>query len=125
MVVHGNDGLDEVTTTDKTFISEFNGKEVFSYEMSPEELLIGMAKPADLKGGSLEDNVRICEAVLNGEEGPKRDIVVLNAAYALYIAGKSKSVPQGMDVAIEMIDSGEANKKLQELKAFTQKCCTR
>lgn len=121
LVVHGNDGLDEITTTEKTFISEYDGNEVISYDISPDELWMGYAKPHDLEGGDLHTNVRIFEDILNGKEGPKRDIVLINAAYALYIAEKVKSISQGMDVAIETIDSGNALKKLEELKSFTQK----
>jgi len=121
LVVHGNDGLDEITTTDKSFISEYNGKEIITYDISPDELWISRANPKDLLGGELNDNVRICNDILNGKEGPKRDIVLVNAAYALYIAEHVMSISQGLDVAKETIDSGKALKKLEELKTFTQK----
>ena len=121
LVVHGSDGLDEITTTDKTFISEYNGDEVISYDISPDELGISIAKPRDLEGGDLDTNVRICEDILGGKSGPKRDIVLLNAAYALYVAGKVSDISQGMDMAKATIDSGKAFDKLNELKHFTQK----
>ena len=121
LVVHGSDGLDEITTTGKTFISEYDGNEVIAYDISPDELGIPVAKPHDLNGGDLDTNKRICQDILAGEAGPKRDIVVLNAAYALYIAEKVKDVSQGMDLAKATIDSGKARDKLNELKRFTQK----
>ena len=121
IVVHGSDGLDEVTTTGKTFITEYNGKEVFSYDILPDELWMAQADPSDLRGGNLETNVGIFKDILDGEEGPKRDIVLLNTAYALYIAEHVTSISQGLDVAKETIDSGQARAKLEELKSFTQK----
>lgn len=116
LVVHGADGLDEVTTTAKTFISEFSkGEDVISYDISPEELGISLAKESDLSGGDLDENVRIVHSILKGEEGPKRDIVVLNAAYALYAADVVHSIPEGVTLAAETIDSGRAREKLEEL----------
>jgi len=120
LVVHGSDGLDEITTTDKTFISEYDGKEVISYDISPDELGISIAKPHDLEGGALDMNVRIFEDILGGKTGPKRDIVLLNAAYAFYVAQKVSDISQGMDMAKATIDSGKALDKLNELKHFTQ-----
>lgn len=121
IVVHGADGLDEITTTGKTFISEYDGREIISYDISPDELWIGTANPNDLKGGDLKTNVGICTDILNGDGGAKRDIVLVNAAYALYIAEHVTSISHGLDIAMETIDSGRARKKLEELKTFTQK----
>jgi len=120
LVVHGSDGLDEITTTDKTFISEYNGSEIISYDISPDELGFNCAKPHDLEGGDLHTNVHICEDILGGKGGPKRDIVLLNAAYALYVAEKVGNISEGLDLARETIDSGKALIKLEELKSFTQ-----
>ena len=121
MVVHGNDGLDEITTTDKTFIAEYNGEEIISYDIDPLELGIKKAKPQDLLGGKLEENVKIFETILDGERGPKRDIVMLNAAYGLYIAQKAVSISQGLELAKDSIDTGKARKKLEDLKNFTNR----
>ncbi len=121
LVVHGADGLDEITTTGKTFLAEYNGDEVISYDITPEELDLPKASPHDLLGGDLEENVRILKAILTGEPGPKRDIVLLNAAYALYIAEKAKTIPEGLDLAKESIDSGKASMKLQQLIEFTNR----
>ena len=122
LVVHGSDGLDEITTTGPTFISEFTGQKIISYEISPEELGIPRAHPKDLTGGDLQKNLQIFVDVVDGfEKGPKRDIVVFNAAYALYIVEKVKDISEGIKLARESIESGKARKKLEELKEFTNK----
>jgi len=120
LVVHGSDGLDEITTTGKTFISEFNGKEVISYDIDPEELGIQRADPKDLQGGDIEDNAKIMNSILDGEQGPKRDIVVLNAAYALYVLEKVDDIMKGIEMAQKAIDMGKARQKLGELVSFTK-----
>ena len=109
LVVHGSDGLDEITTTGKTFVSEFNGKEVVSYDIDPQELRIPLAKVHDLLGGDLAANVKIVNQVMDGLHGPHRDIVVLNAAYALYTAEKVKAITQGIREAEMSIDTGAAH----------------
>jgi anthranilate phosphoribosyltransferase len=121
LVVHGGDGLDEITTTANTYISEFNGKEVVSYDISPEELGFPLAEEADLVGGDLCLNVDIARSILDGERGPKRDIVVLNAAYALYVFGKVDNISDGIEVAQGAIDTGKAFEKLEQLKEFTNR----
>lgn len=119
LVVHGSDGLDEITTTGITFISEYNGEEVITYDIDPGELGMKLAKPADLKGGDLEENIKIVTSILNGEKGPKRDIVLINSAYALYISDKIRNIEEGMEMAKDSIDSGKAKQKLNALKEFT------
>ncbi|MBF0384696.1 MAG: anthranilate phosphoribosyltransferase [Candidatus Omnitrophica bacterium] len=121
MVVHGSDGLDEITTTGKTFIAEYNGEEVISYDITPDELGFDFAKPADLLGGDIEENLKIFKSILSGTPGPKRDIVLINAAYALYIAEKAKTLNEGLEMAKESIDSGKAAMKLQQLIEFTNR----
>ncbi len=121
LVVHGCDGLDEITTTDKTFISEYNGKEIISYDISPEELGLKRVQPEDLEGGDLNVNIQIVVDILDGKLGAKRDVVVLNSAYALYIAEKVEKISDGIIMAQESIDSGKARAKLEELKKFTNK----
>jgi len=119
LVVHGIDGLDEITTTARTSASEFNGKEVVNYTISPEKYDIPYASLEDIVGGELDVNTQIALDILNGGQGPKRDIVVLNAGHALYIGDLAKSVEQGIEMAIESIDSGKALKKLELLKGYT------
>ncbi len=119
LVVHGNDGLDEITTTDKTFVSEFDGQDIISYDIDPEELGFPRARMEDLRGADAAHNAGLVRAVLGGETGARRDIVLLNAAYALYTAGTVENLKQGMNMAQHAIDSGRSLKKLQELKEFT------
>lgn len=121
LVVHGNDGLDEITTTERTFVSEFNGKDVVSYDIDPEELGIARASHADLTVANIQENVRAAQDVLNGVKGPKRDIVVINAAYALYTVEKVKTIAEGITAAQESLDSGRALAKLEELKEFSNR----
>jgi anthranilate phosphoribosyltransferase len=121
LVVHGNDGLDEITITDKTFVSEFNGVEVVSYDIDPEELGIARANPDVLLVDNIKDNVRIAMEILTGESGHRRDIVLINAAYALYTAEKVKTIKDGLDMAKESIDAGRAMAKLEQLKEFSNR----
>jgi len=119
LVVHGSDGLDEVTTTGKTFVSEWDGVKITSYDIMPEEVGISLARESDLKGGDLDRNSHIAEDVLVGKRGPHRDIVVLNAACALYIAETAASIADGIKLAVQSIDSGKAMDKLTALRKFT------
>ena len=121
LVVHGSDGLDEVTITGKTFVSEFNGHEIISYDIEPAELGFRLGDEVDLKGGELSTNMAIARDILQGGKGVKRDIVVLNAAYALYCAEKVSDILEGVKLAEHSLDRGKAFEKLEELKAFTQK----
>jgi anthranilate phosphoribosyltransferase len=121
LVVHGQDGLDEITTADTTYVGEFNGHDVATYHIDPEEFGIARAKHQDLKSDDIKDNVAIALDILNGKLGPKRDIVVVNAAYALYTVGKVKTIAEGMALAQVSIDSGKALEKLNQLKEFTSR----
>jgi len=121
LVVHGEDGLDEVTTTAKTQISELKGAQVKTYKIDPQDFGIKKAGPSDLTGGDASYNAKITYAVLKGEEGPQRDIVLLNAGCAIYAVNRAASIKEGVVMASESIDSGKALKKLELLKAFTNK----
>ena len=121
LVVHGNDGLDEVTTTDKTFIAEFNGKEIISYDIDAQELGIARANIEDLNGGDKIQNAKIIEDILEGQQGPRRDIVLINSAYGLYTAGAVENITQGIKMAEHAIDSKRALNKLNELKESTNR----
>ena len=120
LVVHGADGLDEITLTDKTFVCFYDGSQILSYDIMPEELGLVRCQPEDLEGGDVEQNARIAREILDGQPGPKRDVVVLNAAYALYTAEKTESLNEALAMARDSIDSGAAKRKLEALKAFTQ-----
>ncbi len=119
MVVFGSDGLDEITTTGITYVSEFNGKEIISYDINPEELDIPMAKPDALKGGDLKKNTQIALDILKGKKSAARDIVVLNAGCGLYAAEAAQNIAEGIAKAKQSIDSGRALEKLEALKEFT------
>jgi anthranilate phosphoribosyltransferase len=120
LVVHG-DGLDEITTTGRTKISEVNNGEISTYEIDPEDLGLPLVNREALAGGSVERNVEITRAVLAGEPGPARDIVMVNASAALVAAEKAADLRAGIELAAESLDSGRAAKKLTELIAFTNK----
>jgi anthranilate phosphoribosyltransferase len=114
-VVHGSDGLDEITTTGPSRVAEGQGGKVGAYQLDPGEVGIRRARPADLKGGDAAENARITQKILEGEKGPQRDIVLLNAAPAFVAAGKAGNIKQGIAVAAEAIDSGAAAEKLARL----------
>ncbi len=118
-VVHGSDGLDEITTTGTTYVSELKGGAVTSFEVTPEDAGLSRADPDDLKGGDAETNAKAVTAMLAGEAGPYRDIVVLNAAAALVIAGKADDLKAGAGQAAEAIDSGRAKETLARLVAIS------
>jgi len=120
-VVHGTDGLDELTNTDKTQISELKDGKVTTYFISPEDLGFERAKKDDLVGGNADDNVKITNEILNGQKGPKRDIVLINAAAALVAGGKAKDFREGVESASQAIDSGAARKKLDEIREVSNK----
>jgi anthranilate phosphoribosyltransferase len=126
LVVHGADGLDEVTTTDKTFVSEANKGILRDYEISPEEFGLPQAKANDLTGGSIQENLKIVQDVLGGKKGRARDIILLNAGAAIYAADKTKAISirdgirEGMELARESIDGGKALHKLELLKEYSQ-----
>jgi len=115
LVVHGEDGLDEATTTAATFVAELKAGKVETYTINPGDFSIDMAKPDDLKGEDASCNAKIALSILGGEKGPKRDIVILNSALAIYAANAAGSIEEGVKKAQESIDSGAAKKKLELL----------
>jgi anthranilate phosphoribosyltransferase len=121
IVVHSADGLDEISTANKTFIGELNGEDIRMYEISPEEFNLARASLEQYQGGNKEENARILLAVLQGEKGPKRDIVLLNAAFALYVAEAVKSPAEGLGLAANLIDEGKALAVLERLREFTNR----
>lgn len=118
-VVHGADGLDEISNTGESKISEVREAKVYTYTVKPEDFGIQRAKIADLQGGSKEENARIIKNILAGEISPKRDIVLLNASAAIMAAGKAKDFGNGVEVARKSIDSGTALSKLEDLVRFS------
>jgi anthranilate phosphoribosyltransferase len=114
MVVHGAGGLDEASTFGPTYVGEIYCGEVRQYTLTPGDLSIEKASAADLGGGDAKMNAETVLKILNGMKGPKRDIVLLNAACGIYVGGKASSLREAMAVAAESIDSGAAYKKLME-----------
>jgi anthranilate phosphoribosyltransferase len=116
-VVHGSDGLDELTTTGPSFVAELLNGKVKSFEVTPEHAGLPYASQADLKGGDPATNALALNAVMDGQNGAYRDIVVFNSAAALLIAGKAKDLKDGAAQAGDAIDSGLARRVLQKLIA--------
>jgi len=116
MVVHGMDGLDEITITGPTRVTELKGGRIGTYEIHPEEFGFSLAHPNDLKGGEAQENARLCMAILGGEQGPRRNICLLNAGAAIYVADLADDLAQGIRKAQESIDSGAAMAKLEALR---------
>ena len=119
MVVHGS-GLDEITVTGETTVTELDGSRIQEYTLSPEMFGFARAAPADILGGSPEENARIISAVFAGELGPARDIVLLNAGAAIYVGGRAATLAEGIRRAAESIDSGKAKGKLDALISATR-----
>lgn len=116
MVVHGMDGLDEITTTDATQVSELKGDgSVVTYRVEPSQWGVARAVPGDLDGGDIGQNVAITRDILGGKTGPGRDIVVINAGAALYVADVAPDIRTGMVLAARAIDSGEAKRRMEHL----------
>ncbi|MCR4418990.1 MAG: anthranilate phosphoribosyltransferase [Clostridia bacterium] len=120
LVVHGSDGLDEVTVTGSTLVAEWKEGRVTSYVFDPADLGIPYARPSDLAGGDARTNAALIRAVLEGEHGPRRRAVVLNAAFALVAAERAGDFREGMALAEAAIDSGRAREKLEELVGFSR-----
>lgn len=119
MVVHGHDGLDEISVCAPTRISELKDGLVKTFDLSPEQFFGRLAEAKALAGGDSTTNAAITREILEGAGGDKRNVVVLNAAAALICAGKAAGFPEGIDLAKESIDSGAARNKLDSLVAFT------
>jgi anthranilate phosphoribosyltransferase len=115
-VVHGRDGLDEITTTGPTDAWEIRGTKVEHRILEPDDFAVEQASPADLKGGNRQTNLEIANAVLGGAAGPQRDIVLVNAAAALVAAGKVPTFLEGMALGVVSIDSGVARAKVESLR---------
>jgi anthranilate phosphoribosyltransferase len=117
MVVHGGDGLDELTTTTTSTVHELRAGQVSTAEIDPSELGLERADAADLVGGSAEDNAAATKAVLGGVPGPQRDIVVLNAAAGFVVADRVHDLAGGVRLAQEVVDDGRAEAKLAQVVA--------
>jgi anthranilate phosphoribosyltransferase len=119
-VVHGSDGLDEVTTTGSTVAFHVRGGRFDREVLEPEDFGVETATSEDLKGGDKKINYEIAQEILHGGKGPKRDAVLVNAALALHAAGRVHSLVDGVMMAAKSIDDGSARRKLKELSEFTR-----
>lgn len=119
MVVHGS-GLDEITLTGETRISELKEGSVRTYTITPEDLGFKPVSLDDIRGGDASENTAITMAILQGEKGPKRDMVLANAGAVVYVSGLAGTLEDGMRLAEESIDSGKALRVVEDLKALTR-----
>ncbi|MBN2110720.1 MAG: anthranilate phosphoribosyltransferase [Methanosarcinaceae archaeon] len=121
MAVNG-DGMDEISNVSETYVAELRNGKVSTYTLTPEELGIQRAAATDIMGGTPRENAQDIIRILKGEKGPKRDIVVMNSAAALYVAGKADSIKEAVPMAEELIDSGKAMEKLLEFSDDPKVC---
>lgn len=119
-VVHGHDGLDEISVCAPTRVSELNDGIMRTYDINPEQFFGETSRSDDLIGGSPQENAVITKSILNGEKGPKRNIILINSSAALVAAGKASDLREGIALAENSIDSGAAISKLYSLIRFTQ-----
>jgi anthranilate phosphoribosyltransferase len=120
-VVHGADGLDEISNTGESSVSEVREGMVRSFKLRPEDFGLARATVAELKGGDREQNAEIVRAILGGEPGPKRDIVLMNAAAALVAGGRAREFKEAVEIAARSIDTGAARGKLDALVTLSQR----
>ena len=118
-VVHGADGLDELTTTGATYVASLEDGKVTMFEVNPEDAGLPRAKPEDLKGGDASFNAQALRELLACAPGPFRDVVIYTAAAALIVADKASDLKQGADIAARAIDSGAANTALDKMVEIT------
>ncbi|WP_262695123.1 anthranilate phosphoribosyltransferase [Kordiimonas aquimaris] len=119
-VVHGSDGLDEITTTGTTYVAELKDNIITEFEVDPEDIGINLVKPECIRGGDAQYNALAIESMMNGEKSAFRDIVSLNAAASLIVGGKIDSLQAGIDKACELIDSGAAKATMVRWARYTQ-----
>lgn len=120
-VVHGSDGLDEITGTGPTTVAELRDAQVRTFEITPEDVGLPRCRPEDLRGGPPESNAKALIAVLESERSPYRDVAVLNAAAALVAADRAGDLKEGIALAGRSIDSGQARTCLKRLAAASQR----
>lgn len=121
MVVHGTDGLDEITISGETMIAEINGGDIIEYTISPERFGMERAAKGALKGGDAQHNAAIIRAIFEGQKGAYRDAVVLNGAAAIYVGKKAETLEQAVALAQKLIDDGRASAKLNQFIEFCRR----
>jgi len=120
LVVHGEDGLDEITVTGKTQVCELKDGLINSYSISPEDYGLSQARLDSLRGGTVHENAALLRSILAGAEGPQRDVVLMNTAAVLVAGDRVGTLKQGVALAEEVIDNGHALVKLEQLIEFSQ-----
>ncbi len=120
MVVHGHDGLDEISVCAPTRVSELKDGTVRTYDIDPAQYFGGLAAAGDLAGGDVEENAAIIRDILDGRPGARRDVVLINAGAALMAAGKARDLKTGIEMASESIEEGRAREKLAALVDYTR-----
>ncbi len=115
LVVHGEDGMDEITTTGSSHVAEWHDGRVRQYKVHPEDFGIPVGTIDEIRGGNAEENARIILELFEGKKGGKRDIVLLNAGAALHAAGSADTIEKGIELARQAIDEGKAMEKLQAM----------
>jgi len=120
LVAHGKDGLDEITLTGKTQVCELKDDHIQSYSITPEDFGFPRASLDSLRGGTADENATLLRSILAGALGPQRDVVLMNAAAALVAGDRASSLEQGLDLAQEAVDSGQALAKLEQLVRLSQ-----
>lgn len=120
IVACGNGSMDEITNIGTTHISEIKDGKVNTYDINPSDFGMAVAKAEDIKGGTCDENAKTTNEILSGVKGPKRDIVLLNAGAAIYVAGIAATMAEGIKKAEESIDSGAARKVLDKLIVFSK-----
>ncbi len=121
LVVHAEDGSDEITNTGKTYVMEVFPDRIEEYTISPDMFGLPTCTLSDIIGGSPEENVEISLRIFDGEKGPHRDIVVLNAAATIYVAGLTKTFEEAVRMAEKTLDSGAVKRKVEEIRIFTNR----
>jgi len=118
-VVHGSDGLDEITLTGPTFVAALENGDIRTFEVTPEQAGLKPVSGEALKGGDADANANSLQSVLDGKPSPFRDVALLNAAAALIVAGRVKTLKEGVAIGVQSLDSGAAAARLKHLIAVS------
>lgn len=120
LVVAGLDGIDEISVSAPTRISEVKEGQVTTYTVNPADLGVRQAAPEAVSGGDAQTNARILRQIFQGDSGPRRDVVLVNAGAVLYVAGRTRSIAEGVRMAADVVDSGKAAEKLEEMIRYSR-----
>ncbi len=121
LVVHGLDGIDEISISDKTKVSELKDNQIKTYYISPEDFGLKRSQRKEILGGDAKENAEIMKNLFHGEKGAKRDILLMNSGATLYVSKKANSIKHGITIAEELIDSGKVLKKMNEYIDYTRR----